>query len=131
MKKKKKSKNARKSNLTNSKLFDLLLNVFKENCNKKLNYKQISKRLEIKEMGVKVQMIDVMNEMAKSGIIEEVQRGAYRIIEKTKKIICIVKNTNNRGAFAMIDDKNEVFICLLYTSPSPRDGLLSRMPSSA
>ena len=25
----------------------------------------------------------------------------------------------------------EVFVCLLYTSPSPRDGLLSRMPSSA
>ena len=23
------------------------------------------------------------------------------------------------------------FSCLLYTSPSPRDGLLSRMPSSA
>ena len=26
------------------------------------------------------------------------------------------------------DDGND---CLLYTSPSPRDGLLSRMPSSA
>ena len=25
----------------------------------------------------------------------------------------------------------EAFACLLYTSPSPRDGLLSRMPSSA
>ena len=25
----------------------------------------------------------------------------------------------------------EQLICLLYTSPSPRDGLLSRMPSSA
>ena len=25
----------------------------------------------------------------------------------------------------------EVLACLLYTSPSPRDGLLSRMPSSA
>ena len=25
----------------------------------------------------------------------------------------------------------ELFRCLLYTSPSPRDGLLSRMPSSA
>ena len=23
------------------------------------------------------------------------------------------------------------YLCLLYTSPSPRDGLLSRMPSSA
>ena len=26
---------------------------------------------------------------------------------------------------------NEKYVCLLYTSPSPRDGLLSRMPSSA
>ena len=25
----------------------------------------------------------------------------------------------------------EISTCLLYTSPSPRDGLLSRMPSSA
>ena len=24
-----------------------------------------------------------------------------------------------------------IYLCLLYTSPSPRDGLLSRMPSSA
>ena len=28
-------------------------------------------------------------------------------------------------------DNNENYTCLLYTSPSPRDGLLSRMPSSA
>ena len=28
-------------------------------------------------------------------------------------------------------DLNHVETCLLYTSPSPRDGLLSRMPSSA
>ena len=26
---------------------------------------------------------------------------------------------------------NDGYTCLLYTSPSPRDGLLSRMPSSA
>ena len=28
-------------------------------------------------------------------------------------------------------DKQILLGCLLYTSPSPRDGLLSRMPSSA
>ena len=28
-------------------------------------------------------------------------------------------------------DKTSPNTCLLYTSPSPRDGLLSRMPSSA
>ena len=30
-----------------------------------------------------------------------------------------------------LDGKHEDIGCLLYTSPSPRDGLLSRMPSSA
>ena len=31
------------------------------------------------------------------------------------------------------EEQMEIFstFCLLYTSPSPRDGLLSRMPSSA
>ena len=29
------------------------------------------------------------------------------------------------------DVLDPVYTCLLYTSPSPRDGLLSRMPSSA
>ena len=29
------------------------------------------------------------------------------------------------------EENEEVTDCLLYTSPSPRDGLLSRMPSSA
>ena len=28
-------------------------------------------------------------------------------------------------------DYDKIQACLLYTSPSPRDGLLSRMPSSA
>ena len=27
--------------------------------------------------------------------------------------------------------RRAIWVCLLYTSPSPRDGLLSRMPSSA
>ena len=37
------------------------------------------------------------------------------------------------GGFKMSDIVNntELETCLLYTSPSPRDGLLSRMPSSA
>ena len=31
----------------------------------------------------------------------------------------------------MKQDLHQIYGCLLYTSPSPRDGLLSRMPSSA
>ena len=31
----------------------------------------------------------------------------------------------------LVGISGQVIDCLLYTSPSPRDGLLSRMPSSA
>ena len=34
-------------------------------------------------------------------------------------------------AFKRLSEKYDVYICLLYTSPSPRDKRQSRMPSSA
>ena len=34
-------------------------------------------------------------------------------------------------SFTVMDASENSVFCLLYTSPSPRDGLLSRMPSSA
>ena len=37
----------------------------------------------------------------------------------------------SRGIKSGIEKAIKFLICLLYTSPSPRDGLLSRMPSSA
>ena len=40
--------------------------------------------------------------------------------------------TNNDALIGTLLENNvEIKGCLLYTSPSPRDGLLSRMPSSA
>ena len=35
------------------------------------------------------------------------------------------------GTLKVQGNTDTIFDCLLYTSPSPRDGLLSRMPSSA
>ncbi len=45
------------------------------------------------------------------------------------KVIGIDLGTTNSCVAVMEGDQAKV--CLLYTSPSPRDGLLSRMPSSA
>ena len=62
---------------------------------------------------------------------------------KRNKIIVVVsamsgetnKLVNLANHFGENPDRREfdalVSTCLLYTSPSPRDGLLSRMPSSA
>ena len=47
----------------------------------------------------------------------------------------VVRGNTNSGAIVFNCESNShgqtVQACLLYTSPSPRDGLLSRMPSSA
>ena len=41
------------------------------------------------------------------------------------------RSKNEEVAVAVLSDVQLAKVCLLYTSPSPRDGLLSRMPSSA
>ena len=57
------------------------------------------------------------------------------ITEPNKLLRQISKPVNSVGKEEqkLMDDMLETMYdaCLLYTSPSPRDGLLSRMPSSA
>ena len=43
----------------------------------------------------------------------------------------ILNNALNGGEVSLAEGEALFNACLLYTSPSPRDGLLSRMPSSA
>ena len=43
----------------------------------------------------------------------------------------IVHGTENGESVYIYGTYSDLNTCLLYTSPSPRDGLLSRMPSSA
>ena len=51
------------------------------------------------------------------------EENPFTVEERMKMIEEVMKDFNC---------KYSIFgICLLYTSPSPRDGLLSRMPSSA
>ena len=43
----------------------------------------------------------------------------------------IAKDSKGEIDVTLVEPSREYYTCLLYTSPSPRDGLLSRMPSSA
>ena len=54
----------------------------------------------------------------------------FDTIERIKGLDITITTTakNNQEAMELFKQFN---FCLLYTSPSPRDGLLSRMPSSA
>ena len=48
-----------------------------------------------------------------------------------KSIQTLNNRINGLNSPKFNDELLQYAICLLYTSPSPRDGLLSRMPSSA
>ena len=59
----------------------------------------------------------------------EVSGGGY-----TRKAVAFTTSgatTSNNAAVEFPTATGNYGTCLLYTSPSPRDGLLSRMPSSA
>ena len=51
--------------------------------------------------------------------------------DQTNKNAIFAKPFNDKNAIPQKLTDDNYYICLLYTSPSPRDGLLSRMPSSA
>ena len=49
----------------------------------------------------------------------------------TKNIYLFTKDPNYKLFALLMANDSSIYICLLYTSPSPRDATLSRMPSSA
>ena len=76
--------------------------------------------------------------MAKEFWIGDVQEGAHDGAEVELKGWVKRTRGSNKIRFVVLRDSTGTIqcvakreTCLLYTSPSPRDGLLSRMPSSA
>ena len=58
-------------------------------------------------------------------LAQEFQGAPVDLIQNIDRYIKLDETTNLSDSVTLLSD------CLLYTSPSPRDGLLSRMPSSA
>ena len=77
--------------------------------------------------------------LAGDGWAHEIQAGQiFRIVDlegnqAVDTLFYSLADTAERysAADTITAQKNIYLTCLLYTSPSPRDGLLSRMPSSA
>ena len=80
--------------------------------------------LEQLQGDVLISLVDqkVILEMAKLDSIEVNEKDVERALEQQIETFIMRAGT---------EELAETMFCLLYTSPSPRDGLLSRMPSSA
>ena len=60
----------------------------------------------------------------------EIEANGTGTVSSNGSLVGITTEKQNGGQFTTTADSLDGG-CLLYTSPSPRDGLLSRMPSSA
>ena len=77
----------------------------------------------VREMGMQ-QRVELFRDIVANGLADQVKQAnpsAFRALQAAA-------NSATKGTIAATDQPTS---CLLYTSPSPRDGLLSRMPSSA
>ena len=63
--------------------------------------------------------------------VQDVVQGALFVDDCNEMVIVKDVEFYSQCEHHMLPFFGRVHVCLLYTSPSPRDGLLSRMPSSA
>ena len=89
---------------------------------------------ELKRLNIIHKVLDKrITQIEAAGILDltdrHIRRMAARIVKEGDK--GIVHKLRGKPAHNCTPDKVKIKACLLYTSPSPRDGLLSRMPSSA
>ena len=72
----------------------------------------------------------LLGRLLDEGLIEESENGKYQITNNGKTILMDLENWKMNMQQQM-STMMRLMDCLLYTSPSPRDRSLSRMPSSA
>ena len=112
----KKKKNTKNKGFNKSQLESLILSTFKENPIKTFNYKQLSKKLKIKELGEKILLNDVMISLSKSGVLKEEKRGNFKLIQSLKKVIGIVNTSVRTGVYVDVEEiEGEIFIPKEYS----------------
>ncbi|MFD0793838.1 ribonuclease R [Mucilaginibacter litoreus] len=109
MSKKKKNKSS-----INQVLTQMVLDVFEENGNTPLNYKQVSAKLNVRDPDARTVIHDILEEETFKGILKEPSPGKFQLIELKTFVEGRVDLTNDGSAFIITDDEFESDI---YVAP--------------
>jgi len=85
----------------------LIINIFTNNPTKTLNYKQVSKELDIKDMGIKQLIVGVLFDLVELDYLQEISTGKYKLKSKIGNITGVVDMTARGAAFIVSDDMEE------------------------
>jgi ribonuclease R len=89
-----------------------VLDIFEQNGNTPLNYKQVSAKLNVRDPEAKYTILDVLKEEAFKQVLKEVTPGKFQLIELKTFIEGKVDLTNDGSAFIVTDDgdENDIFV---------------------
>jgi len=100
------SKN-KKSSTIDQVLTQMVLDIFEQNGNTPLNYKQVSAKLNVRDPDAKYTILDILKEEAFKQVLKEVSPGKFKLLELKTFVEGIVDLTNDGSAFIVTDDEAE------------------------
>jgi ribonuclease R len=94
----------------NTVLTQMVLDVFEQNGNTPLNYKQVCAKLNVRDPDAKYTILDILKEEAFKQTLKEVTPGKFQLIELKTFVEGKVDLTNDGSAFIVTDDPDETDI---------------------
>jgi ribonuclease R len=107
------SKNKKSSSIKQV-LTQMVLDVFEQNGNTPLNYKQVSAKLNINDLESRDIIFEILKEEAKKSVLKELSPGKFQLLVLKTFVEGIVDLTNDGSAFIVTDDEDETDI---YVAP--------------
>jgi ribonuclease R len=95
------------SSTINQVLTQMVLDIFEQNGNTPLNYKQVSAKLNVRDPEAKYTILDILKEEAFRQVLKEVSPGKFQLIELKTFVEGKVDLTNDGSAFIVTDDPDE------------------------
>src|SRR6201996_500588 len=100
------------SSTINQVLTQMVLDIFEQNGNTPLNYKQVSAKLNVRDPDAKYTILDILKEEAFKQVLKEISPGKFQLVELKTFVEGIVDLTNDGSAFIVTDDEfeNDIFV---------------------
>lgn len=90
----------------------MVLDVFEQNGNTPLNYKQVSAKLNVRDSEARDIILEILKEEKQKKVLSELSPGKFQLIELKTFVEGRVDMTNDGSAFIVTDDEfeNDIFV---------------------
>jgi ribonuclease R len=101
------SKHKKNNSSIHQVLTQMVLDIFEQNGNTPLNYKQVSAKLNVRDPESREIIDEILQEEVKKSVLKEITHGKYQLLELKTFIEGVVDLTNDGSAFIVTDDEAE------------------------